>query len=56
MADLGISQSYFSCYKYPELDLVRITEVVGFLPLNPTKLVWHFAEFSTIFNEFSSAP
>jgi hypothetical protein len=34
---------------------VRITKVVGFLSLNPTKLVWHFAEFSTIFWEFSSA-
>jgi hypothetical protein len=49
MADLGISQSYFSCYKYPESDLVRITKVVGFLSMNQTKFAWHFFEFYTIF-------
>jgi hypothetical protein len=35
--------------KYPESDLAIITKVVGFLFMNPTKLVWHFFEFSTIF-------
>jgi hypothetical protein len=49
MADLGISQSYFSCYKYPESELVRITKVVVFSTMNPTKLVLQFSEFPTIF-------
>jgi hypothetical protein len=49
MADLGISQSYFSCQKYLESDHVRIPKVVGFLSMNPTKLVWHLSEFATIF-------
>jgi hypothetical protein len=49
MADLGISQSYFSCQKYLESDHARITKVVGFLSMNPAKLVWYFSEFSTIF-------
>jgi hypothetical protein len=35
--------------KYLESDHVRITKVVGFLSMNPTKMVWHFSEFSTIF-------
>jgi hypothetical protein len=48
MADLGISQSYFACQKYPESELVRITQVVVFITTNPTKLVLHFSEFSTI--------
>jgi hypothetical protein len=49
MIDLGISQSYFSCYKYPESGHVSIIKVVVFFSKNPTKLVWHFSEFSTIF-------
>jgi hypothetical protein len=52
MADLGISHSYFSCYKYPESDHVRITKVSVFFTMNPTKLVLHFSEFSTIFYTF----
>jgi hypothetical protein len=52
MADLGISQSYFSCYKYPESELVRITKVVVFFTTNPTKLVLKFSEFPTNCYEF----
>jgi hypothetical protein len=39
----------FHVKKYLESDHVRITKVVAFLSINPTKLVWHFSEFSTIF-------
>jgi hypothetical protein len=49
MADLGISKSYFSCYSYPESELVGMAEVVVFFTTNPTKLVLQFSEFSTIF-------
>jgi hypothetical protein len=45
MADLGISQSYFSCQKCSESDHVRITKVVVFITMNPTKLILHFSEF-----------
>jgi hypothetical protein len=31
---------------------VSITKVVVFSPTSPTKLVWHFSEFSTIFYAF----
>jgi hypothetical protein len=55
MADLGISKSYFSCKKYSESDHVRITKVEVFHSMNPTKLVWHFSKFSTIFYGFSTA-
>jgi hypothetical protein len=52
MADLGISQSYFSCKKYLESELVRIIKVVVFSIVNPKKLVLHFSEFSTNFYRF----
>jgi hypothetical protein len=52
MADLGISQSYFSCQKYSESDHVRITKVVGFHSMNPEKLVWHFSEFLQFSRDF----
>jgi hypothetical protein len=54
MADLGISQSYFSCSKYPESDLVRITKVVVFSTMNPKKLVWNFSEFLWFSRNFTS--
>jgi hypothetical protein len=38
MADLGISQSYFSCQKYPETELARITKVVVFPTMSLTKI------------------
>jgi hypothetical protein len=52
MVDLGISHSYFSCYKYLESELVRITKVVVFLTTNPTKLVLQFFELFMIFYTF----
>jgi hypothetical protein len=42
----------FFMLKYPKSDLVRITKVVGFLSMNPTKLVLQFSEFPTIFYTF----
>jgi hypothetical protein len=35
IADLGFSQSYFSCKNYQELAQARITKVVGFVTTNP---------------------
>jgi hypothetical protein len=52
IADLGFSHSYFSCKNYQELAQARITRVVGFFTTNPTKLVLHFSDISTIFYEF----
>jgi hypothetical protein len=52
IADLGCSQSYFSCQKYQESDHVSITKVVALITSNPTKLSLHFLnvlQFSTHF-------
>jgi hypothetical protein len=46
------SQFFFSCEKYQESDHVSITKVVVLSTTNPTKLVWHFSEISTIFYAF----
>jgi hypothetical protein len=35
--------------KYQKLAQTRITKVVGYFTMNPTKLVLHFSEFSKIF-------
>jgi hypothetical protein len=40
---------YFSCKNYQELAQERITKVVGYFTLNPTKLVLNFSDFSVIF-------
>jgi hypothetical protein len=40
---------YFSCKNYQELAQAKITKVVGHFTTNPTKLVLHFSDFSTIF-------
>jgi hypothetical protein len=42
------SHLYFSCKHYQELAQAGITKVVGFFTTNPTKLVLHFYDFSTI--------
>jgi hypothetical protein len=34
---------------FQELAQARITKVVGFFTVNPSKLVLHFSDFSTIF-------
>jgi hypothetical protein len=43
---------YFSCKNYQELAQGRITKVVGYFTVNPTKLVLHFSDFSTILYGF----
>jgi hypothetical protein len=43
----------FSCKKYKELAQARITIVVGYFTLNPTKFVLHFYDFSMIFTQFT---
>jgi hypothetical protein len=40
---------YFSCKNYKELAQARITKVVGSFTTNPTKLLLHFYDVSTIF-------
>jgi hypothetical protein len=35
--------------KYQEFAQARITKVMGYFTANPTKLVLHFSDFSTIF-------
>jgi hypothetical protein len=40
---------YFSCKNYQELAQARITKVVGYCTVNPTKLVLHFYDFPVIF-------
>jgi hypothetical protein len=40
---------YFSCKNYQELAQGRITTVVGYFTMNPTKFVLHFSDVSTIF-------
>jgi hypothetical protein len=52
MVDQGVSHFYFSCKNCQELAQARITKVVGLFTTNPTKLVLHFSEFSTIFYGF----
>jgi hypothetical protein len=49
IADLGFSHLYFSCKNYQELAQERINKVVGYFITNPTKLVFHFYDFSMIF-------
>jgi hypothetical protein len=48
MADLGFSHSCFSCKNCQETTQARITDVVGFFTMNPTKLGLHFSDVSTI--------
>jgi hypothetical protein len=43
---------YFSCKNYQELAQDRITKVVGYFTVNPTKLFLHFFDFSTILYRF----
>jgi FtsH-binding integral membrane protein len=45
---LGFSNSYFACKNYLELAQARITKVVGFFTMNPTKLNLHFSDFAVI--------
>jgi hypothetical protein len=40
---------YFSCKNYQELAQARLTKVVGYFTINPTKLVLHIYDFSVIF-------
>jgi hypothetical protein len=47
--DLFFSHFYFSCKNYPEIAQAKITKVVVFFTMNPTKLSLQFSEFSTIF-------
>jgi hypothetical protein len=39
----------FFMQKLTELAQARITKVVGYFTMNPTKLVFHFSHFSVIF-------
>jgi hypothetical protein len=48
IADIGFLHFYFSCKNYQELTQARITKVVGFFAMNPTKLSLHFSDFSVI--------
>jgi hypothetical protein len=52
MTDLGFSHLYFSCLNYLEFSHVQITKEMGFIFLNPTKLVWDFSDFLRISRHF----
>jgi hypothetical protein len=49
IADLDFSHLYFSCKNFQELAQARITKVVAYFTTYPTKLVFHFSDFSMIF-------
>jgi hypothetical protein len=45
MTNLCVTHLYFSCQNYFESSHEYTTKEVGFIILNPTKLVWDFSDF-----------